>query len=252
MYYGERKWPEMPGQTDKVVVLPLGSMEQHGHHLPLLTDTMNLQEVVRRAEIELGDEALFLPVLWVGLSEHHRGFPGTVSVPQETYVRLLVDLMECLIGNGFRRIVLLNGHGGNSTPGQAALYDVRMRHRKERDLWLVFATWFSLAAPEIAAIPELVQKRVSHASELETSMVLRLRPEWVDLDAARGTGDSPGSGRPSRVSAPRPFDQSTQTGALGHPERATPGKGESIFTVAAQQVVAAVREVAGWQVVEPR
>jgi creatinine amidohydrolase len=158
--------------------------------------------------------------------------------------------MECLIGNGFRRIVLLNGHGGNSTPGQAALYEVRMRHREERDLWLVFATWFSLAAPEIAAIPELVQKRVSHASELETSMVLRLRPELVDLDAARGTGDGSSSRRAARVSAPRPFDQSTQTGALGHPERATPEKGESILSAAAQVVVEAVREVAGWQVVE--
>jgi creatinine amidohydrolase/Fe(II)-dependent formamide hydrolase-like protein len=82
-------------------------------------------------------------------------------------------------------------------------------------------------------------------------MILRLRPELVDLDAARGTGDGSSSGRPSRVSAPRPFDQSTQSGALGHPERATSQKGESILSVAAKEVVTAVRDVAGWQVAEP-
>jgi creatinine amidohydrolase len=252
MGYGERKWTEIPDQAGKVVVLPLGSMEQHGYHLPLLTDTMNGQEIVRRAEIELGAEALFLPMLWVGVSEHHRGFPGTISFSQETYVRVLAEIMESLIGSGFRRIVLLNGHGGNSTPGQAALYEVRMRRRDERDLWLVFATWFVLAAPQIAALPELDQKRVSHASELETSMILRLYPELVDLDAARGTEPSSGSSLDGRITTLRPFDQSTKSGALGHPERATPAKGEALFSVAAQEVVACVREVAGWQVTEPR
>jgi creatinine amidohydrolase len=259
MFYGEQKWPEVADQTGRVVVLPLGSMEQHGYHLPLLTDTMICQEIVQRAETALGDVALFLPMLWVGVSEHHRGFPGTVSVRQETYVRLLVDILESLIGSGFRRIVMLNAHGGNSVPGQAALYEVQMRRRDERDLWLVLATWFVLAAPQIAALPEIEQKRVSHACELETSMILRLYPELVDLGAARGADSSSrsassnsDSSRASRVTTVRPFDHTSKSGAYGHPERATAAKGETLFATAVDQVVACVREIAAWQVPDPR
>jgi creatinine amidohydrolase len=259
MFYGEQKWTEVPDQIGKVVVLPLGSMEQHGYHLPLLTDTMICQEIVQRAEGVLGDVALFLPMLWVGVSEHHRNFPGTVSVRQETYVRLLVDILESLIGSGFKHILMLNAHGGNSIPGKAALYEVQMRHRDERGLWLVLATWFVLAAPQIAALPELDQKRVSHASELETSMILRLCPELVDLDAARGTdgssrsaSNSSDSSRTSRVTTLRPFDHTSRSGAYGHPERATAAKGEALFSVAVEEIVACVREVAGWQAPDPR
>jgi creatinine amidohydrolase len=76
MQLGERNWLEAKALTNRVVVLPLGSHEQHGHHLPLLTDTVIGTEIARRAEAELGDEALFLPTLWVGASDHHRAFPA--------------------------------------------------------------------------------------------------------------------------------------------------------------------------------
>jgi creatinine amidohydrolase len=259
MLYGEQKWTGIPEQVDKVVVVPLGSMEQHGRHLPLLTDTLICQEIVHRSEQALGDAALFLPMLWAGVSEHHRGFPGTVSVTPQTYISMLSDIVESLIGSGFKRILLLNAHGGNSTPGQMALYEVQMRHRDERDLWLVFATWFSLAAPQIAALPELDQKKVTHACELETSIVLRLRPELVDLDAARGTQAafdsafySPDASRPSRVVSPRPFEHITVHGGYGHPELATPEKGEALLDVAVAQVLACIREIAQWPSLDPR
>ena len=259
MLYGEQKWTGIPDQVDKVVILPLGSMEQHGRHLPLLTDTMICEEIVRRAELALGDAALFLPMVWAGVSEHHRAFPGTVSVTPQTYVSMLSDILESLIGSGFKRILLLNAHGGNATPGQMALYEVQMRHREESDLWLVFATWFSLAASQIAALSELDQKKVTHACELETSIVLRMRPELVDLDAARGTKSdfdsvfySPDASRPSRVASPRPFAHITVHGGFGHPELATAEKGEALLDVAVEQVVACVREVAAWPALEPR
>ena len=259
MKYGDLRWNQIPGQTERVVVLPLGSMEQHGHHLPLLTDTMICQEIVRRAEAVLGDEVLFLPMLWVGVSEHHRAFPGTVSVRQRTYVQLLSDVLESLIGGGFKRILLLNSHGGNGLPGQTAVYETQMAHRDERDLWLVFATWFGLAASQIAAMPELEQKKVTHACELETSAILRLRPDLVDLDAARGavpsfesTIYSPDSSLAGRVTVIRPFDHTTETGAYGHPEVATAEKGEALLTVAVNEVVACAREIATWTSPEPR
>jgi creatinine amidohydrolase len=251
MWYGERNWTQILDLGDRVVVVPLGSMEQHGHHLPLLTDSLIGGEIVRRAEAALGDQAVFTPMLWVGASEHHRRFPGTISVSNDTYVRIVADMLESLIGSGFKRILLLNSHGGNVMPGRAALYEVQMRHRDERDLWLIMGTWFSLAAPEIAALPALEQKRVTHACELETSMILCLRPELVDLDAARGACRSSGSTFYSRVTMVRPMEHTTVTGAYGHPEVATVEKGEALFDVAVDAVVACVRDIATWQTPVP-
>src|SRR5437763_9546945 len=100
MQHGERKWTDTEGNRGKVVVAPLGSLEQHGHHLPMLTDTLIITEIARRAEAEIGSEALFLPTLWMGASDHHRAFPGTVSIANDHYVQVLEDLLESLIGAG--------------------------------------------------------------------------------------------------------------------------------------------------------
>src|SRR2546421_4444753 len=177
MQHGERRWPQTQESTAqaKVIVAPLGSLEQHGHHLPLLTDTLIITEIARRAEAELGDEALFLPTQWLGASDHHLAFPGTVSAGNDHYVHLLEDIVECLIRAGFRRIFLLNGHGGNITPGRQALYNVQLRHRGEPDLYLAFSSWLAIAAEQIATIQDLETKSVTHACEQETSMILRIR-----------------------------------------------------------------------------
>ena len=133
-----------------------------------------------------------------------------------------------------------------------------MRHRDEPDLWLVLATWFSLAAPQIAELEVLEQKGITHASELETSMILTLRPELVRLSAARGAHTpfpsqfySQDSSGPSRVTVRRPFEHISETGALGHPELATPDKGEALFAVGVEQVIACIREIATWPPLEP-
>src|SRR5688500_7252056 len=186
MRLGEHSWNEIGGLTERVAVLPLGSFEQHGHHLPLLTDTMIGTEIARRAEAELGDTALFLPTLWTGASDHHRGMPGTVSISNPVYVQVLACILESLLGAGFRRIFLLNAHGGNITPGRMAIYDVQLRHRDKPDLWLAFSSWWHIAAPQIAALTNVEQEMVTHACEQETSMILRLRPELVRPEAARG------------------------------------------------------------------
>lgn len=260
MQLGERNWTEVSGLTHKVAVVPLGSLEQHGHHLPLLTDAMIGAEIARRAEAELGDEAVFLPMLWIGSSDHHLAFPGTVSLNAQTYTKVLIDLVESLLGAGFRRIFLLNAHAGNTVPAQSALLDVQMRRRREYpDLWLSFASWFEIAAAQVAAIDGLTQDRISHACEWETSAIERIRPELVRKEAAHGANypfDSafyvPDYSAASRVSVARTMDQNSSTGAYGHPERATPEKGEAIFAAATKEVVAFVREFARWpDVLEP-
>ena len=258
MHLGELRWPETAAHLDRVAVAPLGSLEQHGYHLPMLTDTMIITEIARRAEGELGREALFLPTLCFGASDHHRAMPGTVSIANDHYVKVLEDVVESLIGSGFRRIFLLNGHGGNITPGRQALYNVQLRHRDRPDLYLAFSSWWAIAAEQVAAIEGLDAKMVTHACEQETSMLLRLRPELVRMEEAAGANISfasafyvPDFSRASRVDVPRAFDQLSITGAFGHPERATEGKGEALFAAAAGEVVAFVREFRTWPAIEP-
>lgn len=254
MLYGEQISSDIPKLTSKVVVIPIGSLEQHGHHLPLLTDSLIGGEIARRAEAEVGNLALFLPMLWCGASDHHLGLPGAVSVSNDAYTRMLIDILESLITHGFRRIFLLNSHGGNVNPAGNAIYQVNYRHRDLPGLYLVLGSWFSLAGPQIAQIDLLEQKAVTHACELETSMILFARPELVHMAAARGAHykfDSdfwvPDSSAPSRVQVARMFHQYTQTGALGHPEKATAEKGEALFATATREVVAFIREFVNWQ-----
>lgn len=253
MQLGERNWRQVGEVTGRVVVVPLGSLEQHGHHLPLLTDSMIGGEIARRAEAELGDEALFLPTLWLGASDHHRSFPGTVSVSTTIYTRVLYELVDSLIGSGFRRIFLLNAHAGNTNPARLALTELQIRYRQEMpDLYLAFVSWFDLARAEVAALPGLSQTQVSHACEWETSAILATRPELVadDRPSTRRTFESafwcPDFRKSSRVDIARTLEQSSPNGALGYPERATAEQGEAILTTATREVVAFIREFATW------
>ncbi len=258
MYLGDKSWLEASNLLNKVVVVPLASLEQHGHHLPLLTDTYIGAEIARQAEIILGDEAIFLPTLWVGASDHHRAFPGTVSISNEVYVQVLIDMMESLIGSGFRRIFLLNAHGGNITPGRMAIYDVTIRHKDLTDLWVAFSSWWTIAAEQVAALTNVEQSMVTHACEQESSMILKLRPELVRTDLAAGANIPfesafycPDSSRPSRVDVPKAFDLLSKTGAFGHPEIANIEKGTALFGAAITEVVAFVREYAAWPQIDP-
>lgn len=258
MQWGERTWKEIEASSQKVVVVPLGSLEQHGHHLPLLTDTMIVSEIAGRAEAALGDEVLFLPPLWLGASHHHRAFPGTLSVSNELYTQIVTDILESLIGAGFRRIVLLNAHGGNELPGSAAIYAVQQRYRDDHELWVIMASWMNVASEQIATLSNTEQKRVIHACELETSMILRLSPQLVDMAKAVGARFnfpsafySADFSTSSRVDTLRPFDHHSLTGAFGYPEKATETKGETLFDLAATQTVALIGEFASWPALEP-
>jgi creatinine amidohydrolase len=258
MRFGEQHHTDIGQLTGKVVVLPVASLEQHGHHLPLLTDSLICEAIVRGVEAELGDRVLCLPLLWVGASEHHRSFPGTVSIPPALFVSLLAHILECLVEDGFRRIFVLNAHGGNDVPGRQALLDVMLRHRDLSDLWLALGSYMDLAAQQIAALPQLAQKAVTHSCELETSLILHLRPELVRLEKAAGANIPFGSAfyapdfsRPSRVYVPREYTHLSTTGAFGHPESGTAEKGQALLYVIVKEVAAFLREFAEWQPHKP-
>jgi creatinine amidohydrolase len=109
------QWPEVSKLDREVVVavVPLGSMEQHGLHMPFSTDTTIVTELARRVELALAESVLLLPTMWLGHSPHHLAFPGSISVDSRPYADMLKGICHSLVLGGFRHIFLLNGHGGN-------------------------------------------------------------------------------------------------------------------------------------------
>src|SRR5687767_5300445 len=183
----ELSWPAVAALSkDTPVVFPIAAVEQHGHHLPVFTDSLLLGEIVRRAKASLADKVLFAPLMWLGNSDHHLDFAGTLSAPPRTYLDLLNGLAENFVQHGFRRLVFVNGHGGNDVPGRQAVFELRQRHRQRDDLLFLLATYWSLGAKPWESNPSLQQKAMGHACEWETSMMLRLAPQMVgDYRAAK-------------------------------------------------------------------
>jgi creatinine amidohydrolase len=233
---------ELP--KDMPVVFPLAALEQHGHHLPLFTDSMLLGEIVRRVAEAFAPRVIFAPLMWLGNSEHHLDFAGTLSAAPRTYLDLLNDLAENFLHHGFRRIVFLNGHGGNDVPGKQAVFELRQRHRQRSDLLLLFATYWSLGVKSPAADAGCTQQEMGHACEWETSMILRIAPHLVG--DYRSAAD---------VEFGRPFTPATRgwitkdrsvPGHIGVPRLATAEKGELLLARFTRDVSALLERVITW------
>jgi creatinine amidohydrolase len=238
-------WPAVADvANDLPVVVPIAAVEQHGRHLPLFTDSLLLGEVVRRADEALRDRVVWTPLLWLGNSHHHLDFAGTLSAAPRTYLDLLGGLIDNLLGHGFRRVVLLNGHGGNIVPAHQAVFEARQRHRERNDLLLLVATYWLLGARPQRLDATIVQDRMGHACEWETSMILHLAPNLV--------GDT------SKID-PVPFDmpfepaaqgwitrERTAHGHIGDPRQATGPKGLTLLRVFSQEVVTFLERVIAW------
>ena len=118
----ELTWKQIQAlDRDTPVVFPIAAIEQHGYHLPVWTDSLLLGEIVKRVTERLPTQVLFAPLMWLGNSHHHLDFHGTLSAAPRTYLDLLVGLADNMLHHGFRRIVFLNGHGGNDVPGRQAI-----------------------------------------------------------------------------------------------------------------------------------
>src|SRR5687768_9995102 len=229
----ELSWPAVTAlPKDMPVVFPIAALEQHGHHLPVFTDSLLLGEIVRRAKERVGDKALFAPLQWLGNSDHHLDFAGTLSAPPRTYLDLLNGLADNFVRHGFRRIVFLNGHGGNDVPGRQAIFELRQRYRERDNLLFLLATYWNLGAKPFD--PSLDQWEMGHACEWETSMMLRLAPQLVgDYKTAKPIPQ----GMPFAPAAQGWITRERTTpGHIGSPHLATAEKGEHLFRTFAQGV----------------
>jgi len=248
MRYGDLKWPEI-AQLDKdqmVVICPLASLEQHGHHLPLLTDTYLVSGVAERVHDRLADQTLLVPTMWLGASDHHLDFPGTLSLPNSVYETILRSLLTGFVQAGFRRILLLNGHGGNVAPGESAITQLADADDRFDEIHLAFASYWT-AAPN-AMDPErhgMATRDFTHACEYETSMMLFLHGHLVALDQAVGQVDGRWKSPPGVRVAGR-FHRKTASGALGRPELGTAEKGESLVNAISEEVAELVKEILNW------
>ena len=238
-------WPALDTLSkDTPVVFPVAALEQHGGHLPLFTDSLLLGEIARRAAESLGRRVLFAPLLWLGNSDHHLDFPGTLSAPPRAYLDLLAGLLENFVQHGFRRLVLLNGHGGNDVPGRQAVFEVRQRHRRRSDLLLLLATYWQLGSQPWEAEPRLEQRRMGHACEWETSMMLCIAPHLVrDFK----TLEPVAFGNAFEPAARGWITQDRTTpGHIGQPNVASAGKGETLLRVFSNDVVHLLERVIAW------
>jgi creatinine amidohydrolase len=239
---------------DTIAVLPLAAVEQHGSHLPVITDTAIADELGRRVEQAMPKRVVLLPTLWCGSSHHHKGFPGALSLRSDTYVQVLCDLADCLIETGFRRIFLLNCHGGNQTPFAEALYRLNQKHRGPREPWIAASSYWNLAVNELERQKFMATPKLSHACEYETSLMMALRLDWVSKPSRRKIPPGvqskyydPLNYEPSRVVVSQSFDQLTPTGALGSPELATAEKGELLYRLLTTALTDFLAEFSQWK-----
>jgi len=164
--------------AETTVVLPLGATEQHGPHLPSGTDFFTVDRLARAAAERASSEIAITvaPALPFGSSDHHLIFGATLSLRTETYYRVLTDLLRSLVTDGFRRIFLLNGHGGNHELAELAARDIAL----ELPARIAAASYWTIAWDALVAVQAHLGCRLpGHAGIFETSMMLALRPELV-------------------------------------------------------------------------
>lgn len=244
MLLQEMTWPAVAELDKEIpVLIPIAALEQHGHHLPLFTDSMLLGEIVRRIEGEISSRVLIAPLMWLGNSHHHLDFSGTMSADPRVYLDLLVGLVDNFIVHGFKRILMLNGHGGNDVPGKQATFEIRQQYRQRDDLLLLFTTYWSLGSEPWAGLPEIQQREMGHACEWETSMIMRIAPHLVGSYQT----DPVEPGNPFRP-ASRAWITKDRTvpGHIGWPHLASEAKGEHLFQCFSRDCVLLIQRMIQW------
>ena len=234
-----------------VAVLPVAATEQHGPHLPLSVDAALLQGVIGAALPLLPQDLplLLLPPQNIGLSTEHRAYAGTLTLSPATLMALWTELGECVARAGIKKLLLLNGHGG-----QVSVMDIVARELRQRCGLLVYsASWFSLPLPDavVGQFSPQEHRFGIHAGEIETSMMLHLAPGTVHMEHARDFRSTSqdrseryailGNGKSAKLGWQ--MQDYHPAGAVGNAAGATADKGQAVVDAAAGQLVALLEEL---------
>ena len=248
--YNRLTWAEMNEAIvmQKVVILPTGSTEQHGRHLPLDVDVFLAESVCLEVGRRAPERVLVLPPIAYGLNLHHIDFPGTIHIEPEIFIAFGLNITKSVAYHGFKKILIVNGHGSN-TP----LIDLIARKTVlETNSLCAALSYFSLA---IAAFNQIKDTPVmAHADEFETSLYLHLAPERVQLDKAGAGDDVMGKymSSDSTYNYPVRFNDFwgrwTQLGVHGDATTATAEKGEVIFEAVVTGLLELVDEWRDWPI----
>ena len=224
--------------ADALLVVPVGSTEQHGPHLATGTDALIATAIAERAaEVARAPETILLaPTLAYGASDHHLPFGGTLSLRVSTFQFVLHDLLASAAGAGVRRVFVLNGHGGNAAACEIAVAEAA------RELGLHAATALASELIDEGAIDGPVR---GHAGSFETSLLLALEPGRVRPELARPSPGGAARPRPRGLVAAEPGRWQQLDGFTDRPDEATRERGETALAACVTAVAAAFEHLAG-------
>jgi len=250
VHWEDHTWPELreAAAQQRVVVIPVGTIEQHGPHLPLSTDCLTSGMLSRLAVERCPDEAILMPQVYYAFNEHHMDFPGTIAIQGHTFIDYVTDIGLSVAHHGFRKILFVNGHGSNVPFLDIAARNITNRSPNEAICCLI--PWWRLAEPAVSEIRESeFPGGMAHGCELETSVLLYLRPDLVDMSkAVRDIHFQPSRWiwwdlqRPSPVTFMEFFSRFSKTGINGDPTLATREKGERVVECVVSNLVDFIRE----------
>jgi len=249
--YNRLTWEEMNDaiEMQKLIILPTGSTEQHGPHLPLDTDLFLVETVCLELGKRVPDKVLVLPTIPCGLNRHHLDFPGTIHIEPEVFIAYCLNITKSVAYHGFEKILLVNGHGSN-----APLVDLVARRTVLETGSLCFAT--SYFAYPMKAFEEVRESEVmAHADEFETSLYLYLDADRVRSDRAQKDNDRVGEFLSSDSTSPYVrfndyWGRWTKLGVHGDPTVATAEKGKVLLEATLDGMVELVDELREWPIEE--
>jgi len=233
MYLAETTWTDADVDAD-VALLPVGSTEQHGPHAPLGTDTLAAEAVAERGvEVYEGD-AVIAPAVPVGVSEEHRHFAGSLWVSPDTFRAYVRETVESLAHHGWRRVVVVNGHGGNVD----ALHEICAHLTRDGTAYAAPFTWFDAVETDLD---------MGHAGPVETSLLLHTHPDLVRTDRLEEAGEG-GAGRWGEWTAGVNLAYDTadfsENGVVGEPRAARAERGADLLEGAGEQLAVLMSTVA--------
>jgi len=230
-----------------LAIIPVASLEQHGPHLGTGVDIVLGTAVAERTAAILAREGtppVVTPCVWTGLAEHHMGFGGTVTLDHAAFSAVIKGVVRSAVRGGFKRAMLLNGHGGNSE----AVAVIATELSVELGVRVAAGTYWHVVPEVIGPLLDR-QAGLMHACEAETSMVMALRPDMVRLDrieAAHGPASTRVAGQPVGLALRRPFDAISPSGVIGDARTASAEKGEKLLAAIAEGMAAVLRNPALW------
>jgi len=231
---------EEAAKSGAVVIVPTGSVEQHGPHSPMDVDIINSFSIAVETAMKVDRFPVIVsPPIWFGFAHYNRGFSGTITLSMDTYRNLLLDVVRSINANHFERVIILNGHGGNHAVNTSIKHELA-----EENIFVLSLSWWELVKSEMKALATSDGDDVGHGGEWETSVQLYLRPKLIAAEKEVPDRDltnpfskevqefMPGWG----AFAERRRDTEKHTGTMGDPTVATAEKGRAIVDAASTKL----------------